>query len=388
MAAPSSAPELASGPLDAAAAVVVGALRGLRSGVRLSLRTPAGRIGLPLVLLHLTLIFFGPWIAPSSPTRFHELPLDGGEIMEKALNNGDFLLFTNTGELPQDANRTALVQLQAAYSEATDGAGAVDGARAAASVAELELSWTPGQRAYVTNKTSKLRILEAPSGEFWFGTDNFGRDVLSRVMTGARSLISISVAGALLGIVSGTLVGLGSGFKGGRTDEVVMRVMDALMSFPSLLIALLVLTSLGPNQGNIIATIGVVFTAPVARVMRSVTLALKTQEFVESARLRGEPDWYITFREILPNAVPVLAVEASVRFSYAILLVSSLGFLGLGVQPPSSDWGLMIAESRRFIVAAPWVAIAPAAAVASLVVGVNLLVDGIRQARELPRVGS
>ena len=388
MAAPSSAPKLATGPLDAAAAVIGGALRGLQSGLRLPLRTPAGRIGLPLVLLHLTLIIFGPWLAPSSPTRFHEVPLEAEEIVEKALNSGDFLLFRNAGELPEDANRRALVEFQAAYSEATDGAGAVDADRAAASVAELELSWTPEQRAWVSDKTSKLRILDAPSREFWFGTDNFGRDVLSRVMTGARSLISISVAGALLGIVSGTLVGVGSGYKGGRTDEVVMRVMDALMSFPSLLIALLVLTSLGPSQENIVATIGVVFTAPVARVMRSVTLAVKTQEFVESARLRGEPDWYITFREILPNAVPVLAVEASVRFSYAILLVSSLGFLGLGVQPPSSDWGLMIAESRRFIVAAPWVAIAPAAAVASLVVGVNLLVDGIRQARELPKAGS
>ena len=114
-------------------------------------------------------------------------------------------------------------------------------------------------------------------------------------------------------------------------------------------------------------------------------LALKTLEFVESARMRGESQAYIIFREILPNALPVLAVEASVRLSYAILLASSLGFLGLGVQPPSPDWGLMISESRRFIVYAPWVALAPAGAVASLVVGVNLLTDGIRQARRLPK---
>jgi peptide/nickel transport system permease protein len=204
-------------------------------------------------------------------------------------------------------------------------------------------------------------------------------------MSGARSIIGISVAGAALGIVLGTLLGMSSGYKGGKTDEVVMRVADGLMSFPSLLMALLILTSLGASGVNIVLTIGVVFVAPIARVMRSAMLALKTLEFVESARMRGESDVYIIFREILPNALPVLAVEASVRLSYAILLASSLGFLGLGVQPPSPDWGLMISESRRFIANAPWVALAPAGAVASLVVGVNLLTDGIRQARRLPK---
>ena len=229
--------------------------------------------------------------------------------------------------------------------------------------------------------------LEAPSLQFLLGTDQFGRDVLSRVMSGATSLISVSVAGAMLGIILGTVVGMSSGYKGGRTDEVVMRIMDGMMSFPSLLIALLVLTSLGPNPINIAGTIGVVFIAPVARVMRSSTLAVKSLEFVDAARLRGEPVIYIVFREILPNTLQVLAVEASVRFSYAILLVASLGFLGLGVQPPSSDWGLMISESRIFIVAAPWIALAPGLAVASLVIGVNLLADGIRQARLLPVKG-
>ncbi len=123
----------------------------------------------------------------------------------------------------------------------------------------------------------------------------------------------------------------------------------------------------------------------VARVIRSVTLSLKTLEFVQSARLRGERSWYIIFREILPNTLPVLGVEASVRLSYAILTISSLGFLGLGVQPPSPDWGLMLAQSRQFLGQAPWVALAPAGAIASLVVGVNLVSDGVKQASGLPR---
>ena len=305
MAAPASSPRIQSGPLDGVASAVAAVLRSARAVIGLALRTPAGRIGLPLVMLHLVLALFGSALSPYPATEFH--------------------------------------------------------------IEEHQL--------------------EAPSLQFLLGTDQFGRDVLSRVMSGATSLVSVSVAGAMLGIILGTVVGMSSGYKGGRTDEVVMRIMDGMMSFPSLLIALLVLTSLGPNSINIVGTIGVVFIAPVARVMRSSTLAVKNLEFVDAARLRGEPAIYIVFREILPNALPVLAVEASVRFSYAILLVASLGFLGLGVQPPSSDWGLMISESRIFIVAAPWVALAPGVAVASLVIGVNLLADGIRQAGLLPVKG-
>ncbi|MBI4339826.1 MAG: ABC transporter permease [Chloroflexi bacterium] len=228
--------------------------------------------------------------------------------------------------------------------------------------------------------------LSPPSWTFLLGTDEYGRDILSRLMTGARSIILISSLGAALGIVLGALVGMSSAYKGGKTDEVIMRVMDGLMSFPSLLLALLVLTTLGANAQNIILTIGVVFMPRVARVMRSATLSVKALEFVQSARLRGESSFYIIFREILPNTVPVLTVEASVRLSFAILLASSLGFLGLGVQPPSPDWGLMISESRRFLTAAPWVALAPAGAVATLVIGVNLLAEGIRQAQRLPKM--
>lgn len=226
--------------------------------------------------------------------------------------------------------------------------------------------------------------LSPPSTEFLLGTDEFGRDILSRLMCGAGSIILVSVSGAAFGIALGTIIGMSSAYKGGHVDEVVMRVMDGLMSFPSLLMALLVLATLGSNMQNIVLTIGIVFSPRVARVMRSITLALKNLEFVQSARLRGESTAYIIFREILPNTIPTLSVEASVRLSFAILLASSLGFLGLGVQPPSSDWGLMISESRRFIVAAPWVALSPAIAVSLLVIGVNLLAQGLRQAQRLP----
>ena len=234
-------------------------------------------------------------------------------------------------------------------------------------------------------ETGEIQQFLAPSFQFLLGTDQFGRDILSRVMAGATSLIVVAGSGTILGITLGTVVGMSSAYKGGRVDNVVMRVMDGLMSFPSLLMALLVLTTLGPSAVNIAATVGVVTVPRVARVIRSATLSLKELEFVQSARLRGESAPYIIFREILPNTLPVLGVELSVRLSYAILTVSSLGFLGMGVQPPSSDWGLMISQSRSFLTGAPWVALAPVAAVASLVVGVNLLTDGIRQASGLPQ---
>ncbi len=355
--------------------------------VTMALRTPAGRIGLPLVVLHLTLALVGPLLAPYSATAFNTFLVEGQAAIEKAEGDPDFMAFKETGNWPDDPNKLALVQFYQFQASAVDDSGSYDMDRARANLATFirEWEWTEDQKAYVDKKREQVHQLESPSSKFLLGTDNFGRDILSRVMSGARSIIGVSVAGAALGITLGTIVGMSSGYKGGKVDEVVMRVMDGLMSFPSLLVALLVLTSLGSNQVNIVLTIGVVFTAPVSRVMRSVTLELKTLEFVQSARLRGEPPLYIIFREMLPNALPVLAVEASVRLSYAILLSSSLGFLGLGVQPPSPDWGLMISESRMYIVDAPWVVLAPSGAVASLVVGVNLLTDGIRQARDLPK---
>ena len=235
------------------------------------------------------------------------------------------------------------------------------------------------------SEAGELRQLLPPSPEFWLGTDQFGRDILSRVMSGATSLILVAGSGAVVGIALGALVGMSTAYRGGRVDEVVMRAMDGLMSFPSLLMALLVLTTLGPSSINISAAVAVVSMPRVARVVRSVTLTLKEMEFVQSARLRGEGAPYIILREILPNTLQVLGVELSVRLSYAILTVSSLGFLGLGVQPPSPDWGLMISQGRQFLASAPWVGLAPLVAVATLVVGVNLLTDGIRQASGLPK---
>ncbi len=221
--------------------------------------------------------------------------------------------------------------------------------------------------------------LSPPSSDFWWGTDRYGRDIFSRVIAGARLTVFMAGAGTIIGVTIGLLIGLFSGYVGGWIDEILMRLTDIAMSFPGLLLAMLVVAALGSNEINAVLSIGIVFTPKVARVVRSATLGLRHVQFVEAAEVRGESNSYIIFREILPNVWPPIIVETCIRLSYAVLLVVSLSYLGLGAQPPAPDWGLMIAKERAFLVTAPWVVYAPAAAIVSLIIGVNLLGDGMRE---------
>lgn len=221
--------------------------------------------------------------------------------------------------------------------------------------------------------------LQAPSSTYLFGTDQFGRDIFSRVLVGTRNILVLSTTATVLGMILGITVGLVAGYYGGLIDELLMRLMDVMMSFPSLLLALLILSTLGPALFNVILGIALVFMPRVARVIRSVVLGVRAKEFVDAARVRGESDFYIMSREILPNILGPIIVEGSIRISYAILLGAALGFLGLGVQPPAPDWGLQVSEGRNFILIAPWVVVFPSLAIASLVVGINLFADGLGQ---------
>jgi len=218
-----------------------------------------------------------------------------------------------------------------------------------------------------------------PSAEFWLGTDRYGRDIFSRVVAGARLTVTMSVTGTLIGVFFGVLIGMFSGYTGGWVDEILMRFTDIVMSFPGLLLAMLVVAALGANETNAVIAIGVVFVPKVARVVRSATLGLRHVQFVEAAQVRGESRWFIIFHEILPNIWPPIIVEGCIRLSYAVLLVVSLSYLGLGAQPPAPDWGLMIAKERAFLVTAPWVVFAPAAAIVGMIISVNLLGDGMRE---------
>jgi peptide/nickel transport system permease protein len=221
--------------------------------------------------------------------------------------------------------------------------------------------------------------LAAPSARFLFGTDQFGRDVLSRVLAGSRDILIVAPAATLVGLGVGTCLGLAAAYYRGVLGEVLLRVMDAVMAFPIVTLTLLVVATLGPSLTNVVMVIGLVFAPRVARVVYAAALAVRDLNFVAAARLRGEPDGYILFGEILPNVTGPIVVEGTVRVGYAIFASATLSFLGLGVPPPASDWGLQIAESRTFIQVAPWTVLFPALAIASLVIAINLVSEGLQE---------
>jgi peptide/nickel transport system permease protein len=226
-----------------------------------------------------------------------------------------------------------------------------------------------------------------PNATYWFGTDEYGRDVLSRLLMGTRLSLTMGVSATLVSLAAGVPMGLAAGYFRGWIDEALMRLADVLMAVPPIMLGLLVLAVTPPALWKTALAVGFVYIPPIARLARSVTLTLANEEFIEAAKARAESNSYILFREILPNAWPPLVVEASLRVTYAILLGSALSFLGLGAQPPSSDWGLMISEARSFIDRAPWIALAPGFAMCLLVIGINLLGDGARERLD-PRLKS
>ena len=220
--------------------------------------------------------------------------------------------------------------------------------------------------------------LQPPGRLHLFGTDQFGRDIFSRILVGTRGIFLLGGSGTLLAALAGTTIGLLAGYYGGRADEIVMRILDIFLAFPPLLFAMVLLATVGSTTSNLILVVAVLYVPSLARVMRSMVLDLRSREFVEAAKIRGERDGYIIFGEILPNAAAPLLVEMSMRFSYSIFLVASLGFLGLGVQPQSPDWGLQINEARSFLSTAPWSLLFPAGAISLLVISTNLMTDGLR----------
>jgi len=225
---------------------------------------------------------------------------------------------------------------------------------------------------------------QPPSSKHWFGTDYLGRDIYSRVVLGARDVLALAGLGTSIAVLFGTTLGLITGYVGGWVDEVIMRFFDSIMALPALLLALVLLGALGPSRNSVLIVIGVVYTPIVTRVIRSAALSIKSKSFVEAARIQGEPLTFLLFREILPSALPTLAVEASLRFSYAIFLVASLGFLGVGVQPPSPDWGLMVKEGRANVTQTPWALYFPAGAIALVVISVNMVADALKDIMQTP----
>jgi peptide/nickel transport system permease protein len=224
--------------------------------------------------------------------------------------------------------------------------------------------------------------LKGPSGSHWFGTDDLGRDMFSRVLAGAAPVLTVAPAATAIGVGAGTFIGLVTGYYRGLVDDVVMRLVDALLAFPLIVIAVLVLAVLGPSVANVILVIGIVFTPIVARTVRAAVLVEREREYVARARLRGERAPYVMAVEILPNVTGPIVVESTIRLGYAIFTAATLSFLSLGIQQPSPDWGLTIALGRQYLQIAPWIVLFPAAALATLIVSVNLIADGVRQVFE------
>ena len=224
---------------------------------------------------------------------------------------------------------------------------------------------------------------EHPSWAHPFGTDTNGRDILSRVLAGSRAILQISVLATLIGTVLGTSLGLLTGYLRGVVDDVTSRFIDAILSLPLIITAIFVVTAVG-NSGRWVVTliIGLIFTPVIARTVRAGVLAEAELDYVQAAKLRGERRQYIMFSEILPNVMSLVVVEFTVRLGYAIFAIATLGFLGFGVAPPSPDWAAQIYQYYTLIDPYWWMTLFPALAIASLVVAVNLVADGVREAYE------
>jgi peptide/nickel transport system permease protein len=226
-----------------------------------------------------------------------------------------------------------------------------------------------------------LNTLVPPSAGHWLGTDQLGRDVLSRVIVGSRDILTVAPLATLIGTIAGTALGLVMGYFRGIVDEVVSRFVDALLALPTVIVALLALVALGTSTATVVAVIGFTYTPIIARTVRAGVLAERELDYVAAAQLRREGALYVMFVEILPNVLPPILVETTVRLGYAIFTVATLSFLGFGIQPPSPDWALAIASNYGLITGGYWwLVLFDSLAIASLVIGVNLVADGIRSA--------
>ena len=219
--------------------------------------------------------------------------------------------------------------------------------------------------------------LTPPDASHWFGTDRYGRDTLSRVLVGGKITLQFGFGAVFVCFLIGLPIGLISAYYGGWVDQVLMRIMDVLMSFPTLLLGMLILTIAGPDLGNLILAVGLVYCPRTSRMVRSAAISVRNSTYIEAAQARGESAAYIILHELLPSSIGPILVEFCIRLSYAILLGASFNYLGLGVQPPAADWGALVQEARHSMLLAPWTVIFPIIFISTLVAPLHLMGDRI-----------
>ena len=237
--------------------------------------------------------------------------------------------------------------------------------------------WLAGKSPF---ETFRGQILKGPSAEHFLGTDRNGRDLWARLAYGSRPVLTLAPLSIIVALIVGGSFGVVAGYYGGYVDEIIMRVTDALMAFPQILLYLVIIAALGPSALNVVIAITLAGTPGIARLVRGLTLDVKTRDYVAAAQTRGEHPIYIMLVEILPNASGPIIIDAMLRTGYAVFAIGTLGFLGLGLPPPSPDWGSMVSSGMRFIQGGhPWDAMWGALSIASIVVGLNLLADGMNE---------
>ncbi len=235
------------------------------------------------------------------------------------------------------------------------------------------------------NEGDLTKRLKAPDREHLLGTDPLGRDILSRIIYGARISLQIQVVSVAIALLIGTFLGMVGGYYGGKLDNLIMRLMDILLAFPGIFLAVAIIAVLGPGLTNLILAAGIYSVPQFARIVRGSVLSLKEKEFVEAARAVGERDFSILFRYLLPNSMAPIIVQTTLRMATVLLTASGLSFLGLGVQPPTPEWGAMLSNARAYLITAPHVATVPGLAIMLVVMGFNLFGDGLRDSLD-PRL--
>ena len=244
---------------------------------------------------------------------------------------------------------------------------------------------SPWLAPYDFKSISATLILSPPDTSHWFGTDQLGRDVLTRTLLGGREAILVTLLATPIAVTWGALLGIYLGLVGGRLDDVLMRVVDAFLSLPWILKMLLLIATFGTGIEVLIPTLAFFYGIPVIRIARAAAHNVVARDFVMAARARGHGRFTIIRRELLPNVLDALMVEGAMRWSWMLLAFSSLSFLGFGVSPPTPDWGLMISDSRSFLAIAPWAGLYPIAALSSLIIGINLTADALAKALGVDR---